>query len=135
MTMKKIVSWVMVALCLLALSACQSQEKRIRHTAEQFLKAYYTADYTTAATYCTPALAGRLNRGAEMGSHVPEEIAQKMKEAVMQTSFKIVSVDVDKENACAVVHYELTAPILDGPVVKQMLLQLEGRTAAVDGIE
>ena len=133
--MKKIVTWTFVACCLLALSACQSQEKRIRNTAEQFLKAYYTADYKAAATYCSPALASRLNRGAEMGSHVPEEIAAKMKEAVLQTSFKVVSVEVDKENACAVVHYEITSPMLDGPVMKQMLLQLEGRTAAVDGIE
>ena len=133
--MKKIVSWTIVALCLLALSACQSQEKRIRNTAEQFLKAYYAADYAAAATCCTPALASRLNRGIEMGTHVPDEIALKMKEAVSQTSFKIVSVNVDPETSLAFVQYELSAPMLDGPVLKQLLLQLEGRTAAVDGIE
>ena len=133
--MRKIVSLTVFLACLLAFTACQSQEKRVRITAEQFLKAYYTADYATAASFCTPSLAGRLNRGAEIETRVPEEIAQKMKEAVQQTSFKVVSVEVDKENACAVVHYELMAPMLEGPVPKRMLLQLEGRAAAVDGIE
>lgn len=133
--MKKILSWTMAACCVLALTACQSQEKRIRQTAEQFLKAYYTADYTTAAAYCTPAFAGRVSKGAEAQARVPEEIAQKMKEAVSQTSFNIVSVEVDKEAARAVVHYELAVPMLERPVPKRLLLQLEGRAAAVDGIE
>ena len=58
-----------------------------------------------------------------------------MKEAVAQTSFKIVSVKADKEAGTAVVYYELSAPTLDGPMPKQLLLKLEGRSAAVDGIE
>jgi hypothetical protein len=133
--MKKIVSWLLPVLCLLAMTACQSSEKRVRGTAEQFLKAYYSADYATAASYCTPAFAPRVSRGAEAQNRVPDEIAQKMKEAVSQTSFKIVSVTVDKEAGRAVVHYDLDVPMVERPVPKQLLLQLEGRAAAVDGIE
>ena len=133
--MKKIISWLLPMLCLLAMTACQSSEKRVRGTAEQFLKAYYSADYAVAASYCTPAFAPRVSRGAEAQDRVPEEIAQKMKEAVSQTSFNIVSVEVDKESGQAVVHYELAVPMLEQPVPKQLRLHLEGRTAAVDGIE
>jgi hypothetical protein len=42
---------------------------------------------------------------------------------------------VDKEAGRAVVHYELDVPMVERPVPKQLLLQLEGRAAAVDGIE
>lgn len=133
--MKKILFRALLALCFFALPACQSTDKRVRGTAQQFLKAYYSADYAAAATLCTPAFAGRVSKGAEAQARVPEEIAQKMKEAVSQTSFNIVSVEVDKEAARAVVHYELAVPMLERPVPKQLLLQLEGRTAAVDGIE
>jgi hypothetical protein len=64
------------------MTACQSSEKRVRGTAEQFLKAYYSADYAAAAAHCTPAFAPRVSRGAEVQNRVPDEIAQKMKEAV-----------------------------------------------------
>ena len=84
---------------------------------------------------CTPAFASRVSRGAEAQDLVPAEIAQKMKEAVSQTSFNLVSVEVDEDAARAVVHYELVVPMLEKPVPKQLLLQLEGRTAAIDGIE
>ena len=43
--------------------------------------------------------------------------------------------EVDKETGQALVHYELAVPMLEQPVPKQLRLQLEGRTAAVDGIE
>ena len=133
--MKQIVTWTILALCLLALTACNRSEKRVRGTAERFLDAYYSADYATAATLCTPAFASRVSRGAEAQDLVPAEIAQKMKEAVSQTSFNLVSVEVDEDAARAVVHYELVVPMLEKPVPKQLLLQLEGRAAAVDGIE
>ena len=58
-----------------------------------------------------------------------------MNEAVSGTSFKIVSVEVDEEAGTAVVHYALTVPGIEGAVSKQLRLQLEGRAAAVDGIE
>ena len=122
-------------LCLVALSACHPLEKRVGNTAEDFLKAYYSADYAKAASFCTPAFAGQVGKGAQVQDRLPEEIVQKMKEAVSQTSFKLVSVEVDKEAGKAVVHYELMAPTLEKPMPKRLLLQLEGRAAAVDGIE
>ena len=122
-------------LCLLALAACQRAETRVNAVAETFLNAYYTADYQEAAQWCTPAFAQQVEKGAEAQSRVPQEIAQKMKEAVSQTSFKIVSVEVDKEAGKALVCYELQVPGLEKPVPKRLRLQLEGRTAQVDGIE
>ena len=42
---------------------------------------------------------------------------------------------MDEEAGTAVVHYALTVPGIEGAVSKQLRLQLEGRAAAVDGIE
>ena len=83
--MKKILFRALLALCLFALPACQSADKRVRGTAQQFLKAYYSADYAAAAALCTPAFAGRVSKGAEAQALVPEEIAQK-------TNSQIVSI-------------------------------------------
>ena len=109
--------------------------KRAQATAEQFLTAFYAGEYGAAADFCTPAYAARLSKVSAVQNAVPDEIAQKMKEAVSGTSFKIVSVEVDEEAGTAVVHYALTVPGIEGAVSKQLRLQLEGRAAAVDGIE
>ena len=133
--MNKIVTCLLTALCLLALTACDRTPKRVTEAAEAFLTAYYTADYAKAAESCTPALAAQVAKGAHAQAAVPDEVAEKMKEAVSQTSFNIVSVAVDKEAGKADVHYELTVPGLEKPVPKTLSLQLEGRTALVDRIE
>ena len=133
--MNKIVTFVFLALCLLALTACDRTESRVTAVAETFLNAYYTADYARAAESCTPAFAAQVAKGALAQSAVPDEVAEKMKEAVRATSFNIVSVEVDKEAATASVHYELSVPGLERPVPKALHLQLEGRTALVDRIE
>lgn len=133
--MKRTATLVLLVCCLFGLNACQSPQKRVRSTAEQFLKAYYSGEYRDAAGFCTPAYAAKITRIADVQGAVPDAIAEKMKEAVSGTSFNIVSVEVDKEAARAVVHYELAVPMLEAPVPRQLLLQLEGRTAAVDGIE
>lgn len=133
--MKRILILTAALFCLLGLAACQSSGKRVQATAEQFLNAFYAGEYGEAAVFCTPAYAARLSKVSAFQRAVPEEIAQKMKEAVNGTSFKIVSVEVDEEAGTAVVHYALTVPGVEGAVTKQLRLQLEGRTAAVDGIE
>lgn len=133
--MKRILILTVALCCLLGLTACQSPEKRAQVTAEQFLTAFYAGEYGAAADFCTPAYAARLSKVSAVQNAVPDEIAQKMKEAVSETSFKIVSVEVDEEAGTAVVHYALTVPGIEGAVSKQLRLQLEGRAAAVDGIE
>ena len=133
--MKKIVIRALVALCLLPLAACDWTEKRVETVSETFLNAYYTAAYDQAAACCTPALAAQVAKGARAQELVPGEVAEKMKEAVSATSFKIVSIAVDKDAARATVRYELMVPGLQKPVPKALQLQLEGRTALVDRIE
>ena len=133
--MNRILILTVALCCLLGMTACQSPEKRAQVTAEQFLTAFYAGEYGAAADFCTPAYAARLSKVSAVQNAVPDEIAQKMKEAVSETSFKIVSVEVDEEAGTAVVHYALTVPGIEGAVSKQLRLQLEGRAAAVDGIE
>lgn len=123
-----------VLLLLGGLSACNSIETRVEQTAETFLHAYYAGDHAAAAAVSTPSLAGLLMRH-DTPESLPEAVRQKMKEALSLTSFKIVSTEVDKDASRAVVHYEISAPGLCRPVSKRLKLQLEGRTAAVDGIE
>lgn len=131
---------VLTVLAAFLLTACQRTEKRVETVAETFLNAYYTADYAAAAALCTPRLAEMLDKAAEAGgdegaSALIQERAQKMKEALSQTSFQIVSVEVDEDAASARVHYNLSVPGLEQPVPMSLKLQLEGRTARVDGIE
>ena len=122
-------------LAVLALGACQSPEKRVQNVAETFLNVYYTPDYAAAAAYCTPELGARLVQLGEELEGVPPQTAQKIKEALARTSFEIVSVELDEDAASALVRYELSAPDLERPVPKALTLQLEGRTALVDGIQ
>jgi hypothetical protein len=123
---------ILLAVC--ALSACENVEKRVETVAETFLNAYYTTDFAAAAACCTPAFAERvLYDGQDV--ELPADLQQKIKEAVSQTSFKIVSVELDEGAASARVRYELNVPELEKPVPKALRLQLEGRTALVDGIE
>ncbi len=121
--------------CLLSLCACHRTENRIGKVAEMFLNGYYAGDYASAAALCTPRLAALVGRGSEHLDQIPEETAVKMKEALSGTSFQIVSVTIDEDAAFARVCYELMAPGLERPVPKTLRLQLEGRTALVDGIE
>lgn len=122
-------------LAVLALSACESTETRVRNVSETFLNAYYTSDYAAAAACCTPAYAAHLNRLAEQVAELPAETEQKMKEALAGTSFEIVSIEVDEEASTALVHYELSIPSVEKPVPMSLRLQLEGRTALVDGVQ
>lgn len=130
---------LIAALAALALTACQRPEKQAAAVAETFLHAYYTGDYAAAAAVCTPRLAEQVLRGAdsadEGASALVRERTQKMKEALSQTSFRIVSVEVDEDAASARVRYDLFVPDLEYPVQMALTLQLEGRTAQVDRIE
>ena len=125
---------IITLLALLALCACESTENRVEAVAETFLNGYYTCDFAAAAACCTPAFAERvLYAGSDV--ELPADLQQKIKEAVSQTSFDIVSVELDDDAASARVRYELHVPELEKPVPKTLRLQLEGRTALVDGIE
>lgn len=126
---------ILLACCLLAFGACQRPEKRVQAVAEAFLHAYYTADYAAAAAQCTPRLAALVSQGIEDPSVVPDDLAQKMKEALSETSFQIISVELDEDAASARVRYDLSVPDAGRPVPMTLVLQLEGGTARVDRIE
>lgn len=133
--MKKTLLFAASVLVMLALTSCSSPEKRVRTAAEGFLKAYYTGNCEKAAEFCTPRLAELVSRGAADSGKVPEETSERIKEAAMQTSFTIISVELDRETGKAVVHYELTVSDSNLPIPKELALEIEGRAAAVDGIE
>ena len=122
-------------LCFGVLAACQRPEKQAESVAESFLKDYYAADYAAAATQCTPRFAALVEQGADDQETLPADLAQKIKEAVDQTSFKIISIELDEDAASARVTYDVYVPGLEKPVRKALRLQLEGGTALVDGIE
>ena len=125
---------IIILVALLALPACESTESRVEAVAETFLNGYYACDFAAAAACCTPTFAERvLYAGSDV--ELPADLQQKIKEAVSQTSFEIVSVELDEDAAFARVRYELHVPELEKPVPKTLRLQLEGRTALVDGIE
>ena len=133
--MKKYLSFALCVVTLLAMAACQHPEKQVETAAESFLKAYYAADYTAAASLCTPRFAALVAQGAEDQESLPADLAKKIKEAVEQTSFNIVSIELDEDAASARVSYDVYVPGFEKPVRKALRLQLEGGTALVDGIE
>ncbi len=124
-----------ILLAILALSACQSTESRVQDVAETFLNAYYSGDYEAAAASCTPEYGERLTRYSSALDGISPQMKAKMQENLSQTSFQIDSIKVDESAASAFVHYHITTPSLDKPVPKGLKLQLEGRTALVDGIQ
>jgi len=125
----------LLLLAALSLGACQSTESRVESVAETFLNVYYTGDYAAAADFCTPAFAAQVLSAEQDIQALPDEARQKIKEALSRTSFQIVSVDVDEDAASAIVRYELSVPDAEKPVPKALKLQLEGRTALIDGIQ
>ena len=137
--MKSFISLLLAVLALGALctlTACQGPESRVRNVSETFLNAYYTGENAAAAAVCTRPFAERLLAfGLDVQEDPPEVTRQKIKEALSGTSFVIVSVELDEGAASARVRYDLTVPGLEKPVPKVLKLQLEGRTALVDGIE
>jgi len=134
--MKHLFKAALLALALLpVLGACERPEARVRNVAESFLNVYFAGDYAAAADFCTPELRVWVDRMAEKMETVPEETQQKIKEALGQTSFNIVSVEVDEKAGSAVVHYDVSVPGIEKPVPKKLLLKLEGRTALVNHVE
>ena len=132
--MKRIVIMTAAALCLFVPGACNRTASRVEAVAESFLKAYYADDKAAMSSLCTPAFAAWMQENQSQVV-LPEKTERIIKEALSRTSFKIVSVEVDEKGASARVCYEIKVPYLDKPVPKALKLQLEGRTALVDGIE
>ena len=122
-------------LCLGMLTACQRPEKQVESVASTFLKDYYAADYAAAANSCTPRFAALVAQGADDQEALPADLAQKIKEAARQTSFKIISIELDVDAASARVNYDVYVPGLEKPVRQALRLQFEGGTALVGGIE
>ncbi len=127
-------SFCSLALLLLAI-ACVRPEVHVRDVAQTFLNVYYAGDYGAAADFCTPALAEQMLKAGPEALELPDETRQQIIEALSKTSFEIVSVEVDEDAGSALVLYSLSGPGLEKPVPKTLSLQLEGRTARVDGIQ
>lgn len=130
--MKKILYIFAAVLCL---TGCTSKSERVSDVAGKFLTAWYAMDYEQAASLCTEHCSALVRESAQGLEDIPEVLLQKMKKASEETSFEIISVDTESCEGKAFVEYRLHVPGLEKPVVKRLVLNVEGRTAFVDAVE
>lgn len=133
--MKKFSFIASLALCSLVSVCCTSSTERATTVASSFLSTYYSADYDSARTFCTPHCSELIGQATANISSLPDVIQAKIKEASAETSFEIVSVDAKSVEGEASVIYLLHVPGLEKPLSKRLVLKLEGRTALVDTVE
>jgi len=131
--MKKYI--LVFAAVIVFLCACTNNEKIARTTAEAFLESYYSLDYQTAETFCTPECAHLIEISITGMEELPEYIREKIEEASRETSYEIVNVDAETIEGEAVVKYRLHSFGLDKPFDKELRLKVEGDSAFVYAIK
>ncbi|MCF0177127.1 MAG: hypothetical protein HUJ90_00760 [Bacteroidales bacterium] len=123
--MKK--SFVLLILSLLLLSGCTSKEEQVSKRVSEFLTAFFNMDYQKAFSYCAGDLAEELS---EIGLEEPladDEIDSIVKEASLNTTFEIVSVDTESAKGSAIVMYKIFPYGGGAPIEREMLLTLQGK--------
>ena len=135
--MKRFIKILMVCLAaaVVSVSCGPSREERALAAADEFLTAYYSMDFASAAALCTPSCAALIEQSVSDMASLPEYVLGKMKEASSETSYEIVSVDAESVDGLAVIYYRVSAPGLFKPLEKTLRLKIEGRTALVDAVE
>ena len=135
--MKRFIKILMVCLAaaVVSVSCGPSREERALAAADEFLTAYYSMDFASAAALCTPSCADLIGQSVCDMASLPEYVLGKMKEASDETSYEIVAVDAESVEGMVEVLYRVSAPGLNHPLEKTLRLKVEGRTALVDAVE
>ena len=125
--MKKL---IIPLLCLMAvLGGCTPKTEKAAAVANDFLTAFFNMNYEGAASLCTDEIAAALRDTIAADAYPSEEICAKVVEASRNTTFKIVSSNVDEETGDVVIDYEIRpyGAVGDGVISRTMRLsRLEG---------
>ena len=121
---------LLCAIFLLAsLCSCTSKADKATAAATGFLTRLFNMDYAGAAAFCIGDIAAMLCDTVAAGDYPGEEIRTKMAEASRNTSFKIVSSEVDEKTGAVVICYEIRPgdAVGGGAIPRKMRLEkIEG---------
>ena len=103
--MKRLFLTAIVAI--FAITGCAPKADKAASVAGDFLTSFFNMDYAGAAALCSDDIAAMLRDTVAADEYPSEEIRAKVIEASKQTSFKIVSSEVEEETGAVVVSYEI----------------------------
>lgn len=92
---------------ILAITGCAPKADKAAAVAGDFLTNFFEMNYDRAAALCSDDIAAMLRDTVAADEYPSEEIRAKVIEASKQTSFKIVSSEVEDETGAVVVGYEV----------------------------
>ena len=104
--MKRILTVTLSAM--LALSGCAPTTDKAAAVATDFLSEFFNMNYAGAAALCSDDIAAMLRDTIASDAYPSEEIRAKVIEASKNTTFKILSSEVDEESGEVVINYEIS---------------------------
>lgn len=103
--MKKL-TILFISIAVFVLQGCSSGQKA-ENVATDFLKAYLSTDYTKAAEFCTPELAGDFTEAVRDLEELPSDVKDLMKKHTRNYTPDILSVDAPKGCDTVIVSYSI----------------------------
>lgn len=109
---------------ILALQGCAPKTDKAAAVATDFLTEFFNMNYAGAAALCTDDIAAMLSDTIAADAYPSEEIRAKVVEASKNTTFKIVSSEIDEGTGEVVVNYEIRpwGAVGDGSIPRSMRL-------------
>lgn len=115
-----------LTLCtILALCGCTHEEDKASATASDFLTAFFDMNFERAAALCNDDIATIIRDTIADSDYPSEEIRAKVIEASKNTTFKIVSSQIEEESGAAMIDYEIHpyGAVGNGSIPRSMRLE------------
>lgn len=95
---------------LLIISACSNVEEDLTIKTQEFLKAYFNAEYQKAGSFCTDSLGVELAKSMESFNSLEPSIKEMVLKQVQDVKTEIVSVDRKSSKDTVFVKYRVVLP-------------------------
>ncbi|MFA7116279.1 MAG: hypothetical protein WC140_03455 [Bacteroidales bacterium] len=117
---------IIISGLVLSISSCTSKTEKAETICKEFLTAYFTADYTTAMTYCTPEMASQINKATENYQDLEQRIKDDLIKANKNIDKKIISSKVIDDSKIQVI-YTLKYPGKKATKNGMTLIKIDGK--------